>query len=414
MILNHLVLGILCGLPTASPPGGAREPLPAAAVACGVDVLADEGFQRLQGRRLGLVTNHTGVTRNGITTVEALARAPGVHLVKLLSPEHGIRGAVDEAVADGRDDATGLPIISLYGPRARPAASDLADIDTIVFDLQDIGTRYYTYISTLGLVLEAAQAAGVDVVVLDRPNPIGGVVVAGPVADPQLASFTAYHPLPIRHGMTVGELARLFNTERGIGAKLEVVPCRNWDRSWLYDRTGLVWINPSPNMRSLTQALLYPGIGWLEATNLATGRGTDAPFERVGAPWINPTELAAAMWAADVPGAGFTPIHFTPSERQYRGQRCGGIQIAITDWRKFDPLKLGLALAGVLRSRYAEHWEPEGLRQLLADQPTYEAILEGRDPTAIEAAWAAELNQFRSLRKRYLLYPEPERQAHDP
>ncbi len=253
-------------------------------VLCGIDVLVEQGFKRLQGQRLGLVTNQTGKARDGRSTIDVLLHAPGVKLVKLFSPEHGIRGDVDAAVGDDRDQATGLPIVSLYGAKKKPAPTDLADLDGLVFDIQDIGVRYYTYITTLGLVLEAAAESKKSLTVLDRPNPIGGRSVAGPVRDPDLASFIAYHALPIRHGMTVGELARLYNGERHLGARLEVVPCRGWSRDQTFEQTGLVWTNPSPNMRTLTEAMLYPGVGWLEATNLATGRGTDTPFERVGAP----------------------------------------------------------------------------------------------------------------------------------
>ena len=241
------------------------------------------------------MTNHTGLTREGVTTIDALFKAPGVKLVALFSPEHGIRGAVDTTVADSRDEATGLPIFSLYGKTRKPSPESLEGVDALVYDIQDVGARFYTYISTLGLVMEAAKEKGIPVYVLDRPNPIGGLAVSGPVRDPEFESFIAHHPLPVRHGMTVGELARLFNGERKIGADLHVIPCEGWRREDLYDRTGLLWVNPSPNMRSLTEALLYPGVGLLEASNLATGRGTDTPFERVGAPWIDPRAFAEAL-----------------------------------------------------------------------------------------------------------------------
>ena len=265
---------------------------------------------------------------------------------------------------DGKDDATGLPIISLYGKDRKPRAQDLEGLDALVYDIQDIGARFYTYITTLGLVLEAARESGKKVFVLDRPNPIGGLAVSGPVRDHEFASFIAYHPLPVRHGMTVGELALLYNAERKIGASLEVVKCRGWTRDDLYDRTGLVWINPSPNMRSLTEALLYPGVGLLEATNLATGRGTDTPFERVGAPWIDPAPFAAALNAAAVPGVRFVPIYFTPKERQHAGQRCGGVQIVITNWSEFDPLRLGMTLAVQLRSHISQGLAARGIASL--------------------------------------------------
>jgi uncharacterized protein YbbC (DUF1343 family)/CubicO group peptidase (beta-lactamase class C family) len=373
-------------------------------VACGVDVLAEDGFKTLRGQRIGLVTNLTGRTREGRSTVDVLFRAPDVRLIRLFSPEHGIRGEVDAAVPDGKDPATGLPIVSLYGSKKKPEPADMADLDALVFDIQDIGVRYYTYSTTLGLVLEAVAESRKRLVVLDRPNPLGGRVVAGPVRDPDLSSFIAYHALPVQHGMTVGELARLYDGERRLKARLDVVPCRGWSRDQTYDQTGLVWVNPSPNMRSLTEALLYPGVGWLEATNLATGRGTDTPFERVGAPWIDPVRFAAALNAGDIPGTRFVPIWFVPRERQYAGERCGGVQIMISDWSRFDSMKLGLTLAMALNRQHPRQWNPEGILKMLGDRATYQAIREGQSIAEIEELWRSELAQFLTVRAPYLLY----------
>ncbi len=373
-------------------------------VECGIDVLVQDGFRPLRGLRIGLVTNHTGRTRSGKTTIDVLFHAQGVKLVKLFCPEHGIRGAVDAFIADGQDDSTGLPIVSLYGKQRKPRATDLVGVDALVFDIQDIGVRFYTYITTLGLVLEAAKESDKSVFVLDRPNPLGGRQVSGPVRDDDCASFVAYHALPVRHGMTVGELATLYNAERQINASLTVIRCRGWMRDDLYDRTGLVWINPSPNIRSLTEALLYPGVGLLEATNLATGRGTDAPFERVGAPWIEPAAFAAALTSAAVPGVRFVPIFFTPNERQYAGVRCGGVQILVSSWDDFDPLRLGLTLAVVLRAVYPNDWHPEDLLRLIADRATLADIRAGTGVNAIMARWHDELLKFQRIRSRYLLY----------
>jgi uncharacterized protein YbbC (DUF1343 family) len=375
-------------------------------VECGIDVLRADGFGALRGLKVGLITNQTGRTRDGRSTIDILYHAPGVQLVALFSPEHGIRGEADAAVADGKDEATGLPIISLYGKVRKPRADDLRSLDVLVYDIQDIGARFYTYSTTLGLALEAAKESGKKVLVLDRPNPIGGCAVSGPMRDPDCASFVAYHALPVRHGMTVGELALLYNSERRIGAALAVVSCRGWKRSDLYDRTGLVWVNPSPNMRSLTEALLYPGVGLLEATNLATGRGTDTPFERVGAPWIDPSGFAGALNAAAIPGARFVPIYFTPRERQYAGRRCGGVQIIVTNWDDLDPLRLGIALAVALRARYRTEWQPDGLLRLLADRDTFENILAGKSVEDVMACWNSELAEFARVRATYLLYPQ--------
>ena len=363
-------------------------------------MLVEQKFRPLRNKKVGLVTNHTGRTRGGASTIDVLFRAPDVKLVKLFSPEHGIRGEVDAAVPDGVDEATGLPIISLYGKSRKPQPKDLEGIDVLVYDIQDIGARFYTYISTLGLVLEAARESNKAVLVLDRPNPIGGREVSGPVRDDEFASFIAYHPLPVRHGMTVGELARLYNAERKIGAMLEVIACTGWARDDLHDRTGLVWINPSPNMRSLTEALVYPGVGLLEATNLATGRGTDTPFERVGAPWIDPQPFAAALNAAGVPGTHFVPIYFSPTQRQYAGVRCGGVLIIVIGLVPFRPDPAwGSRWRCSSGALYPREWKPEGLLRLLADRATYEDILAGKSVDAIMARWEPELDEFRRVRR---------------
>jgi uncharacterized protein YbbC (DUF1343 family) len=394
--------------PTPPPqPPGTKVPAKVAAIQpvhCGIDVLVEEGFRPLRNQKVGLITNHTGRTRGGASTIDVLFRAPGVTLIKLFSPEHGIRGELDALVPDSQDEVTRLPIISLYGKNRKPQPKDLEGLDVLVYDIQDVGARFYTYITTLGLVLEAARENGQKVLVLDRPNPIGGLAVAGPIRDENLASFIAYHALPVRHGMTAGELALLYNSERKIGAAVDVIRCRGWSRADFYDRTGLVWVNPSPNMRSLTEAFLYPGVALLEATNLATGRGTDTPFERIGAPWIDPGPFVAALEAARVPGVRFLPLHFTPSQRQYAGLRCGGAHIMIIDWSEFDPIKLGITLAVQLRTQYPEEWKPEGLLRLLANRATYQQILAGKPVEAIMAGWDKELAEFRATRERYLLY----------
>ncbi|GIW86304.1 MAG: hypothetical protein KatS3mg108_0628 [Isosphaeraceae bacterium] len=389
--------------PTPSP---TRDRQPAASpVRCGIDVLIARQFEGLRGKRLGLVTNHTGITGDGRSTIDVLANAEGLTLAALFSPEHGIRGALDREIPDDRDPQTGLPIYSLYGPTRKPTAEQLAGLDTLVYDIQDIGTRFYTYISTLGLCLEAAKEHNIQLVVLDRPNPIGGVRTDGPVRADQYESFIAFHAIPLVHGMTVGELARLFNAERQIGADLVVVPCEGWTRNQMFDATGLLWVNPSPNMRSLTEALLYPGVGMLEATNLATGRGTDTPFERLGAPWIDPRSFAAALNARNLAGVRFIPIRFTPTERQYAGQSCGGVFVQIVDRDAFDPIDLGLGLALTLRALYPDQWQPEPLKPFVADDATYDAILAGRPIERIRAGWLDKLERFREIRARYLIYP---------
>ena len=277
----------------------------------------------------------------------------------------------------------------------------------LVYDIQDIGSRFYTYISTLGLVLEAAKERGIPLMVLDRPNPIGGSAVSGPVRDAKFESFIAHHALPVRHGMTVGELARLFNAERSIGAELTVVPCEGWHRDDFFDRTGLAWVNPSPNMRSPTEAILYPGVGLLEATNLATGRGTDTPFERVGAPWIDAIAWSKALNESGLSGVRFTPIRFTPKEREYAGKECQGVYIAVNDRAVFEAVDLGVAMASTLRRLYPEDWKPDGFLKMLADEAGFRAIVEdGKTFVDVREIWRTELDEFRRIRQKYLLdYP---------
>jgi uncharacterized protein YbbC (DUF1343 family)/CubicO group peptidase (beta-lactamase class C family) len=373
-------------------------------VDCGVDVLARRDFSELRHKRVGLVTNHTGRSKAGVPTVDLLFGAPGVELVALFSPEHGIRGEVDTQVPDAKDEKTGLPIYSLYGKARKPSPETLKGVEILVYDIQDIGTRYYTYISTLGLVLEAARENHIPLIVLDRPNPIGGEAVSGPVRDADFASFIAHHALPVRHGMTVGELAKMFNVERSIGADLTVIPVEGWRRSDTFDRTGLEWTNPSPNMRSLTEALLYPGVGLLEASNLATGRGTDTPFERIGAPYIDDRAFARALNERSLPGVRFVPVRFTPRERQFAGQECKGVNIVITDWSTFEPVDLGISIAITLWSMYPKTWEPAGFLKMLADRDAFEAFLAGGDLAAIKATWDGELTEFAKVRAKFLLY----------
>ena len=373
-------------------------------ILAGIDALERDGFARLRGKRVGLITNQTGRTRDGRSTIDALAKAPGLTLVALFSPEHGLRGLVDNEVADTRDEMTGLPIHSLYGARRKPSPESLRGIDILVYDIQDIGTRFYTYISTLGLCMEAASEAKIGFMVLDRPNPIGGVVVSGPVRDLEFASFIAYHDLPVRHGMTVGELAKMFVAERKIDVALNVVPCEGWHRQDLFDRTGLEWIHPSPNMRSLTEAILYPGVGLLESTNLATGRGTDTPFEKVGAPWIDGARWAGTLNNLEMTGVRFVPIHFTPRERQFSGLPCGGVQILVTDREKFDPIALGLGMAVTLQAVYPGQWESDGFQTMLADRATYTAMKKGASLDRLKESYRVELEAFRRRREPYLIY----------
>jgi uncharacterized protein YbbC (DUF1343 family)/CubicO group peptidase (beta-lactamase class C family) len=384
--------------------GRGRQP-PEGGCLTGIDVLEREKFAPLRGKKVGLVTNHTGRDRDGRPTIDLLAKADGVTLVALFSPEHGIRGTADEKVADAKDEATGLPVYSLYGDRKKPTAETLKGIDTLVFDVQDAGCRFYTYVSTLGGVLEAATENKVAVVVLDRPDPLGGEAVEGPVLDAGRESFVGWHALPVRHGMTVGELARLFNAERKIGADLTVVRLEGWRRGDLFDRTGLTWVNPSPNLRGLPAALLYPGVGLLETTNVSVGRGTERPFEWVGAPWLDGRKLQEALAAQDLPGVRFVPLKLTPSASTFKGQECGGVQLVVDDWATFRPVRTGLAIACALRRLYPDDWKVERYDVLLGHKATFEGLKAGKTWQELEKAWQPELTRFAERRREYLLYP---------
>lgn len=373
-------------------------------VLTGIDALARDGFASLQGRRVGLVTNHTGLTQDGLPTIDALHQAKGVELVALFGPEHGLRGEFDAEVADDVDARTGLPVYSLYGARQAPTEEQMADLDTLVFDIQDIGCRFYTYLSTLGHVLEAASKYQKRVVVLDRPNPITSMAVEGPLADADKLSFTACHPLPIRHGMTLGEIAWLLHTEKNLTCDLEIIPCRNWRRGDWFDQTGLLWTNPSPNMRGLTAAALYPGVGLLEMTNVSVGRGTDAPFEVVGAPFVQPRVFAAALNDADLPGIRFLPIEFKPRASVQASQQCSGVRLLVTDRDALNAVQIGLTLAVTLRRLYPDEWAGEKFSTLLANGKVFAAVMAGQDYAGIAAGWQDELQAFAARRENYLLY----------
>lgn len=375
-------------------------------VLTGIDVLQRDGFATLDGRKVGLITNHTGLTRDGSSIVTAMKAAGNFELAALFSPEHGFEGLLDQSrIGDAVDPLTGLKIHSLYGATRSPTPEMLEGLDTLVFDIQDIGTRFYTYISTMGNAMRAAEQHGLRFVVLDRPNPINGVDVQGPVLDDGTQSFVGFHTIPVRHGMTVGEIATLIRHDLTPGLDLQVVRTEGWNREDLYDATGLIWTNPSPNMRSLNQAILYPGIGLLETTNLSVGRGTDTPFEVLGAPWINGQELAAEIQKDHQPGMAFLPIRFTPTSSKYKDELCGGVMMQITDRDRVRPLALGLSMARALRSLYPDDWETRSLNRLLSDEVVLEDILAGRPVKETVLKWQPELRKFRIRRKACLLYP---------
>jgi uncharacterized protein YbbC (DUF1343 family) len=378
---------------------------PPAPLLTGIDVLKRDSFRQLAGRKIGLITNHTGRSREGETTVKLLHEAKNSELKILFSPEHGFEGKLDVSkIGDTRDAATGLKVFSLYGETRKPTAAMLAEIDTVVFDIQDIGARFYTYISTMGEAMKACAEHGKRFVVLDRPNPIGGVAVAGPMLDAGRESFVGFHRLPVRHGMTIGELARLLGDELKLKLDLQVVECVGWRRADAFDATGLTWVNPSPNMRNLTQAFLYPGIGLLETTNVSVGRGTDTPFEVVGAPWLDGRKLATELNAAAPAGVAVVPIEFTPTSSKFANQKCGGINIIITDRKQFEPLRTGFAIAAHLRRLHPQEWEVKGYDRLLGNQKVLQAITDGKSPQQIEEIAREGVNEFQRRRLKYLIY----------
>jgi len=373
-------------------------------ILCGIDVLERQQFAPLAGKRVVLVTNHTGLDAAGNRTIDVLAAAKTVRLVKLFSPEHGLYGLVDQKVSDAIDPKTGLKVYSLYGSRERPTAEMLKDVDAIVYDIQDVGARYYTYTTTLGLCMEAAAEHNVPIFVLDRPNPITGLIVDGPLADENDLGFTAFAPIPVSHGMTHGELARMFNEERHIHCDLAVVPMEGWRRSMWWDDTGRMWVNPSPNMRNPNQALLYPGIGLLEACNLSVGRGTDQPFETFGAPWIDGRKLSRALNAADLPGLRFVPIAFTPASSKFAGKECQGCYIEVLDRTTVEPVRSGLTIAWSLKHLFGDAFQIEPVNKLLRNAQTAKLLMSSDDPPKLPASWQKPLQDFKRVREKYLIY----------
>lgn len=384
---------------------------PAAPVKTGLEVLARDGFKPLQGKRAGLVTNHSAVDPARTSIIDVVADGKGVTLTALFSPEHGIRGTQDAAVSSSRDEKTGLPIHSLYGKTRKPTPEMLKDVDLLVFDIQDIGTRYYTYISTLALVLEAAKENDKSVLVLDRPNAIGGDAVEGPVLEESLrGSFIGYFALPTRHGMTMGELARLYNEHFKIGCRLEVVKMEGWSRSMYFDDTGLPWINPSPNMRSLPAAVAYPGLGALEGTNLSVGRGTEKPFLQYGAPWLDGPKVCAELNDRKLPGVRWKPATFRPARQPgmpvypHTDKDCGGFEVEITDRSAFRPVAASLHVLDVLFRLHPKELSFGKSCGMIGLKSIEDDLKAGKSPAEIERAWQPGLDAFLAARKKALLY----------
>jgi uncharacterized protein YbbC (DUF1343 family)/CubicO group peptidase (beta-lactamase class C family) len=383
-------------------------------VKTGIDVLEETKFAALHPSRggaprsIGLLTNQTGVDSEGQRTIDVLAKVPGISLDAIFSPEHGVTGALDTVeVKNTKDAATGIEVYSVYGATdaaRRPPMEVLKRLDAVVIDVADVGARFYTYEATVGYFLETCAKAGVEVVILDRPNPITGSFVQGPMSDEGMEKFTNYFPEPARHGMTVGELAKMVNAERHIGARLNVVEMQGWQRGDWFDSTGLTWVNTSPNLRSLTEATLYPGVAMIEGANVSVGRGTDTPFEVVGAPWIKGRELAAYLNAREIQSVRFVPIVFTPSASNFSGERCEGVNVIVLDRNRLESPELGVELAAALHKLYPNDFKLGKMADLLVNETVFQAIGANEDPRRIAEDWQERLDAFVRLREKYLLY----------
>jgi uncharacterized protein YbbC (DUF1343 family) len=370
----------------------------------GIDVYESMDSQAFAGKRVGLITNQTGIDSQGVRTTEVFAHSPSVKLVAIFTPEHGISGRVDAPIADSTDPDTGVPIYSLYGVTRRPADAMLGGIDVLIFDIQDAGVRFYTYVTTMAYCMEAAAKHHIPFVVLDRPDPLGAEVIEGPMLDSGRESFTGYFPMPVRYGMTLGELAGMFNAENKIGADLHVFAMKNWRRSETYDQTGLRWIPPSPNLPTLDAEFLYPGIEILQAGGLSVGRGTETPFEIIGAPWVRAGELAQELNRRKIPGVRIAPVQFTPREGLYRGEPCQGVTLRITDRSRIASMRMGLEIADTMNRTYPDKFQLEKTIELLGSQSTIDRLKRFDDPGEIVSGWSADLARFRAMRDKYLLY----------
>jgi uncharacterized protein YbbC (DUF1343 family)/CubicO group peptidase (beta-lactamase class C family) len=373
-------------------------------VQTGIDVLVSEKFASLAGLRVGLITNHSGLDSAGRRTIDLLHKAPRVKLVCVFVPEHGLFGDKDSKIASMKEPKTGLPVYSLYGDMKYPTEKMLRGLDAMVFDVQDVGVRFYTYITTMGYAMEAAAKKGMAFYVLDRPIPINGSLVQGPVMDPDLKSFVGYFPMPVRHGMTVGELAGMFNAENRIGVKLHVIRMRGYQRTDWYDETGLQWVNPSPNLRTLTEAILYPGVAMVEGANVSVGRGTGSPFELLGAPWMNEEELASYLNERGIQGVRFIPVHFMPVNNPYGKKLCHGVRIVLVDRKILDSAALGVEIACALYKLYPNQFLLEKILPLVGSHEVIQAVKKGQDPNLIVQSWREPLEQFLRMRSKYLLY----------
>jgi uncharacterized protein YbbC (DUF1343 family) len=380
------------------------DPVAGVRTETGIDVLEAQHLAALRGKSVGVITNQTGVDAVGRRTIDVLAKADSVKLVAIFSPEHGMTASADAVVANTTDSGTGLPVYSLYGETRRPTDAMLAGIDALVFDIQDVGVRFYTYVTTMAYCMEAAAKHNIAFFVLDRPNALGGQIIEGPMLDADKISFVGYFPMPVRYAMTIGELAKMFNAENKIGADLHVVEMRNWRRSEMYWMTGLPWIAPSPNLPTLANLVPYPGIEVLQAGGVSVGRGTDSAFLEFGAPWIKPQELLAELKRRPIAGVTFEAKFFTPKTGPYAGEKCEGVGLTVTERDGFRSMLTGMEIAEALRKLYPQQFQIAKMITLLGSQSTVERLERGDDPKAIESGWDGDVAKFRAMREKYLIY----------
>ncbi len=396
---------LFCGAAVyAEPQESGPAAVSGAATKPGIDVLEEMNFAPLRGKQVGLITNQTGVDSRGQRTIDVLAHADGVKLVAIFSPEHGIAGKADEKIANSTDSATGLPVFSLYGDTRNPTDEMLKGIDALVFDMQDAGVRFYTFTSTMGYSMEAAAKHKIPFFVLDRPDPLGGERIEGPMLDKGRISFTGYFSMPIVYGMTMGELARMFNAENKTNAELHVVAMKNWRRGETYDQTGMKWIAPSPNLRTVGEDFIYPGIETLQPGGISVGRGTETPFELFGAPWILAEPLQKNMEARNIPGVRFSATTFTPTAGPFANEVCNGLKIEVTDRASFDAIRLALEAADALHRLYPDRFDITKLTALLGSATTVDALVNYVPAVQIISSWSPDLAKFTVMRAKYLLY----------
>jgi uncharacterized protein YbbC (DUF1343 family) len=402
--IHFTIFAALLALGPAPVHAASKHSRHAARVQTGLDVLESQKFAPLRGKHVGLITNHTGLDSQGRSTVDVLSHAAGVQLIALFSPEHGLAGRNDEKITSSKDPATGLPVHSLYGETLRPTDEMLKGIDALVFDVQDAGVRFYTYTATMAYCMEEAAKRQIAFFVLDRPNPLGGEIVEGPMLDADKTNFVGYFPSPVRYGLTIGELAQLFNAENHVGADLHVIAMKNWHRNYFFESTGIKWIPPSPNLRTTKGSILYPGIEILQNAGVSVGRGTQTPFEEFGAPWLNGDDVASALNGRHLPGLHFTAQPFIPIVGLYSGERCGGVAVRITERGAVRSMRMGLEIAMILHRLYPQQFDPEKLLLLIGNSDTIQQLQSGAAPEKIVASWATSLSTFDHIRRKYFLY----------